>query len=620
MLPTSKGNQTKDNLLDGWKEIAGYLGKEPRTCLRWEKTHGLPVHRMDTGSPRSKVFAFKTEIDDWLSSRKCSRNPPLFRRETLAGSRLIAAGILLGAVLISGTLIFLQLTGKKSIPAPEKPSLVILPIVDPAASEDLGPYYTEGLVNGIRDGIGGMEGFRILPSLSAAEAPAAGIYQTDHPAAPSVDYVLKLNALPGPELVRILFKLYHAGSHELVLEKEYQRRPEEYFRLRNDICRELIQLAGLDQQPMSGSEAIPSPLGLRSDYPSSGAEPAFEQESPRDILTLLDKGRTYARRCERTSNERAIALFGRIIKIDDRFAQAYLELARCYFNNVNLGWNTDRIWIDTAESLIDKAWALEPGLPDAYALRSRIVLLREVAFGEEGKEKALAIAREGLRKYPHHRDLHSQIGFYHYLKFAETGNPKSLDLAYEHKQKAFWADISDLQNITFIEILALQGRFATALELGEMLAETDATGIARFRLGEVYYYMDDPLRSRAVFQEITKSDLDLDIKIDANLYLGMIAARLGRVSEATRITDMILDSALDISVLEERRKLASISFGLGLREDGYRLLESFFSEEGYRRRRHLYLKYIDLDRNFDSVKHDKRFLRITAQMEESHDR
>ena len=52
------------NILQSWKEIASYLGRAERTCRRWEKEFGLPVHRMD-GSPRASVFAYKEELDLW---------------------------------------------------------------------------------------------------------------------------------------------------------------------------------------------------------------------------------------------------------------------------------------------------------------------------------------------------------------------------------------------------------------------------------------------------------------------------------------------------------------------------------------------------------------------------
>jgi hypothetical protein len=55
-----------DERLDGWKEIGDYLKRDVRSCIRWEQNLGLPVHRIDEDSPRSKVFALRSEIDHWL--------------------------------------------------------------------------------------------------------------------------------------------------------------------------------------------------------------------------------------------------------------------------------------------------------------------------------------------------------------------------------------------------------------------------------------------------------------------------------------------------------------------------------------------------------------------------
>lgn len=67
--------------LSSWKEIAVFLGCDERTCLRWEKKLGLPVHRME-GSPKSRVFAYQDELERWMKERV-----------TLAGGRPRAAEI-----------------------------------------------------------------------------------------------------------------------------------------------------------------------------------------------------------------------------------------------------------------------------------------------------------------------------------------------------------------------------------------------------------------------------------------------------------------------------------------------------------------------------------------------
>jgi len=56
--------------LSSWKEIASYLGCDERTCLRWEKKFGLPVHRAGGSQSKSLVFAYKDELDEWLKRRR----------------------------------------------------------------------------------------------------------------------------------------------------------------------------------------------------------------------------------------------------------------------------------------------------------------------------------------------------------------------------------------------------------------------------------------------------------------------------------------------------------------------------------------------------------------------
>jgi hypothetical protein len=60
--------------LNSWKEIAAYLGREPRTIQRWEKDEGLPVHR-HLHSKRSSVYAFPQELDNWWRNRPTLQAP-----------------------------------------------------------------------------------------------------------------------------------------------------------------------------------------------------------------------------------------------------------------------------------------------------------------------------------------------------------------------------------------------------------------------------------------------------------------------------------------------------------------------------------------------------------------
>ncbi len=61
-------------VLQSWKEISSYLGRDVRTCRRWEEHLGLPIHRLN-GSPKARVMAYKDEIDRWLEIKLHEREP-----------------------------------------------------------------------------------------------------------------------------------------------------------------------------------------------------------------------------------------------------------------------------------------------------------------------------------------------------------------------------------------------------------------------------------------------------------------------------------------------------------------------------------------------------------------
>ncbi len=65
-----KSGNNKESLLSSWKEIATYLECDKRTAIRWEKSMGLPVHRLEgEGVKKPRIYAYKKELDQWLEER-----------------------------------------------------------------------------------------------------------------------------------------------------------------------------------------------------------------------------------------------------------------------------------------------------------------------------------------------------------------------------------------------------------------------------------------------------------------------------------------------------------------------------------------------------------------------
>ena len=65
---TSHGEVHAQDYLNGWKDIASFLGKGVRTVQRWERDYHLPVHRIGKQGGEI-VWASRQELDEWLRTK-----------------------------------------------------------------------------------------------------------------------------------------------------------------------------------------------------------------------------------------------------------------------------------------------------------------------------------------------------------------------------------------------------------------------------------------------------------------------------------------------------------------------------------------------------------------------
>ena len=86
-----------DDRLDSWKEIAGYLKRDVTTVQRWEKREGMPVHR-HLHDKLGSVYAYRSELDAWTSSRMVTQGPPRDDKETTESPRPRRRGLVVAGV------------------------------------------------------------------------------------------------------------------------------------------------------------------------------------------------------------------------------------------------------------------------------------------------------------------------------------------------------------------------------------------------------------------------------------------------------------------------------------------------------------------------------------------
>ena len=132
-------------VLDSWKEISAYLGRDVRTCRRWETRLGLPVHRLN-GSPKARVRAFKDEIDAWLERKLHEREVPP-RPLAFLQRWPVVTGLVALLVLFVISTVASRRPGNgrpRFVPGSSRPALAVLPFVNHTGDDGLN-YLSESL-------------------------------------------------------------------------------------------------------------------------------------------------------------------------------------------------------------------------------------------------------------------------------------------------------------------------------------------------------------------------------------------------------------------------------------------------------------------------------------------
>jgi serine/threonine-protein kinase len=151
--------------LDSWKAIAGYLRRTERTARRWERHEGLPIHRL-SHHDRSSVYAFKSELDAWRTTRSTeipTDEADIPRRSSRRLTLVLVASLVAGVAAFGG-----YLWWRAASPAPAGvPTLAVLPFATDSAdaeTEHLGGAVARSLV----DQIARAPDLRVRPFASSA--------------------------------------------------------------------------------------------------------------------------------------------------------------------------------------------------------------------------------------------------------------------------------------------------------------------------------------------------------------------------------------------------------------------------------------------------------------------
>lgn len=594
----------ESDILYSWKEISVYLDRDVRTCYRWEDEFGLPIHRIDENSSRSKVFAYKSEIDEWLRERannKPEAHPSIWKNKWLL------AGTAVGFLILS--VVFAILYFFKTPPASSlsEPTLVVIPFKNLNSSE-YDEYFSEGITNEIVLDLVRLNRIRVIPAVSNDPGQSAIQDMDSFNQELKPDYFLMGELRKEDDKIYMNISLYRAEDNKNLWHQSYESDQEDIFNVSQSISHKIHEELNV---------AVDESLLANSNSGRTGDFTAYDtylkgnfilnrlSEQDDDPWKLYHQGKYLLGRGTPESNELAISLFNQAIAIDSNYALAYIGLAQCYANYLNLGWDSNLEWLNTAEGLLEKAQKISPDLPEYYTTLIKIHLLKETFLNEGMSEVVFTLAKNAVEKHPNYPQLNAITGYCYLAKFGESGEEADFAKALEYNRRSFLLNPSHLNNIKFAELLMLEREFHKAIEVCHFIEKSDPSLFSKFMLGEVYYYMGDLDRSEEIFRQF---DMPLNFKIHSMYFLAMIRAQKGDGDEAIRIIrDVEFMKPEEYRDLQFQFEMASVYFGVGNEVSGYRYFESLFEDQQTQRDKFIYAKLTELDGNFDKYRNEEKF-------------
>jgi TolB-like protein len=201
----------REDRLDSWKEIAGYLKRDTSTVQRWEKAERLPIHRHQHDRLGS-IYAFKSEIDSWLGRRSklvhADQQHDSRHQQDVEGVEVLAKRIR---------------------------SLVVLPLVNLSDDRDQG-YFVDGLTDALITALAQMRALRVISRTSAM------CYKDRPQSLPAIAKRLNVDgAIEGSvsrsgERVRVTVQLIHAATDTHVWASSYERDLRDALVLQSEVA------------------------------------------------------------------------------------------------------------------------------------------------------------------------------------------------------------------------------------------------------------------------------------------------------------------------------------------------------------------------------------------------
>jgi TolB-like protein/tetratricopeptide (TPR) repeat protein len=362
---TSLSEQPPKHLLDSWKEIATHLKRDITTVQRWEKREGMPVHR-HVHEKRGSVYAYSSELDAWLQSRRLRLEEEEQEREHQEApvdavtdhrsnqpSRvhrwLVLSGI---AVLALVGIIYLISRSRAGDATRSKiTSVAVLPLKN-LSGDPMQEYFSDGMTEAVIERLSLIRGLRVISRTSVMRFKDAHMSVPEIAKSLGVDAIVEGSVIREGSHVRVHAQLIRSLTDEHFWSETYDRELRDVLSLQSDVAQSIAEKVEVTVTGKERARLV-----------------AARHVAPEVYENYLKGAGQLAKANGKADVEKSIRYFDQAIEKDPTFAPAYVGLAEANddLSAIFVGGSPLELR-PKVMSAARKALELDPELAEAHVL------------------------------------------------------------------------------------------------------------------------------------------------------------------------------------------------------------------------------------------------------------
>ncbi|MEE4639844.1 MAG: tetratricopeptide repeat protein [Wenzhouxiangella sp.] len=414
-----------ENRLESWKAIARHLGRSVRTVRRWEQHEQLPVHRLVLRS-KASVYAFATELDEWLASRAAQPGIGETRAAPPAGAAR---------------------AGREGDFSPT--SIAVLPFT--FAGPDPGQaWVADGFTEEMINGFSALRGLRVTSRTSSIAFKGSDQHSGAIADILGVARLLEGGVVGDGRRLRITVRLIDPNRDNQIWSRQYTGTMDQVFDIQERIARAVVAALQVHLEPAEDRRLARRGL--------------HDLEAWRRVV----QARQEALRWRPDALDRARMLLEEAIELAGDHPEITAAMGRTLLNVREAGIDVSDGLLKEAGRWADRAESVDPQGPGTLVLRAWLHYARgDFAPAIQGLRQALAVDH----------DQPDALGLLSYCLLL-TGQEKKARPVVDHLLA-----VDPLTPLTVClpgMIHAMEGRFKEAVEpYREMLAKDPGNPVAR---------------------------------------------------------------------------------------------------------------------------------------------